>query len=168
MNSIYFRVDETVRFVDVRNPNSTTTIIRPSFLPVVANYTFKGKPFLFKPNRHQSQFKNRIKMGDKRPRALWWLGIDSTTFTSVDEDRYFKQRLEGNMQWNLNMRNLVCSGNKVPHKCSGTFSKKIGFLTFTKNSTFKSLDSQVGPEWDQITSEHHQTRTRTTLQTSDH
>ena len=70
MNSIHFRVDETDRLVEVKNPSSTTTTIKLSFLTDAANYVFKGKLFLFKPNRHESQFKNRIIMANEKPRAL--------------------------------------------------------------------------------------------------
>ena len=55
-----------------------------------------------------------------------------------------QQRAWGNMQWNLNKRDVVCSGNEKPHKCLETFSHKTGYTNVFENLEAQSYSSPNG------------------------
>ena len=55
-----------------------------------------------------------------------------------------QQRAGGNVQWNLNREDVVCSGNEKPHKCLSTLSHKTDYAKVLKNHEVKSHSSPGG------------------------
>ena len=76
-------------------------------------------------------------------RTLKWSGINLTACGGVNTDRCLSKGLGGNMQWNLNRGNVVCSGNEKPHKFLELLIIKLAAQTFSKISKQKAIHLQV-------------------------
>ena len=50
----------------------------------------------------------------------------------------------GNVQWNINREDVVCSGNEKPHKCFRTFRHKTGYTNVLENLKVQSHSSPGG------------------------
>ena len=62
----------------------------------------------------------------------------------IQTDASVKGWRGGNMQWNLNREDVVCSGNEKPHKCLRAFSHQTGYTSISKNLEAQSHSSPGG------------------------
>ena len=77
-------------------------------------------------------------------RIVQWSGINSTASRGINTDRCLNKRLGGNVQWNINREDVVCSGNEKPHKCFRTFRHKTGYTNVLENLKVQSHSSPGG------------------------
>ena len=82
-------------------------------------------------------------VGTKR-KTVQWPSINSTVCRGVNTDRCLNKGLGGNMQWNLNREDVVCSGYEKPHECLRTLSHKTGYINILENHEAQSHSSSVG------------------------
>ena len=75
---------------------------------------------------------------------MQWLGVNSTACGGVNTDRYLNKGLMGNVQWNINRGDVICSGNEKPHKRLRTFSHKTGYTNVLENFQAQSHSSLGG------------------------
>ena len=103
------------------------------------------KDFLFRKNCFEQNLKNQTEMVGTKLRTVQWLGITSSACNAgVSTDRCLNKGLGGNVQWNLNRGDVVCSGNEKPHKCLITFSHKTAHTNVLKNLEAQSHSSPGG------------------------
>ena len=72
-----------------------------------------------------------------------WLDVNSTACRGVNTDRCLNKELGGNVQWNLNKRDVVCQGNEKSHKCLKMFSHKAGYKSILENLEAQTIHLQV-------------------------
>ena len=103
-----------------------------------------GKPFFFRQNYFEQNLKNQFEMVGTKRKTVQWPSINSTVCRGVNTDRCLNKGLGGNMQWNLNREDVVCSGYEKPHECLRTLSHKTGYINILENHEAQSHSSLVG------------------------
>ena len=126
-------VDKVDWLIDVNYSSSFTSKVELPFPSNTTNIIFIGKPFLYRQNCFEQKLKNRTEMVGTKLRIVQWSDIYSTTCRGVSKDRCLKKGLGGNLQWNLNKGDVVCSGNEKPHKFLQTFCHKTGYTNILEN-----------------------------------
>ena len=81
-------------------------------------------------------------VGTKR-KTVQWPSINSTVCRGINTDRCLNKGLGGNMQWNLNRGDVVCSGYEKPHECLRTWAIKLAIQTFLKTMKHKVIHLQL-------------------------
>ena len=137
-------VDKVDWLVDVNYSSSFTSKVELPFPSNTTNIIFIGKPFLFRQNCFEQKLKNRTEMVGTKLRTVQWSGINSTACRGVNTGRCLNKGLGGNVQWNLNRGDVVCSGNEKPHKRLRTFSHKTGYTNALENLEAQSNSSPGG------------------------
>ena len=126
--------------VDVKYSSSFTSKVELSFPSNTTNIIFIRKKFFFSQNCFEQNLKNRTKMVVTKLRTVQSSGINSIACRRVNTGRYLNKELEGNVQWNLRMGDVVIE----PHKCLRTFSYKTGYTNVLENLKAQSHSSPGG------------------------
>ena len=87
------------------------------------------------------KFKNRTEMVGTKLRTVQWLGAHSTICRGVNTNRCLNKGLGGNVQWNLNRGDVVCSGKEEPHKRLRTLNHKFSYTNVLENLEAQSYSS---------------------------
>ena len=123
--------------------SSFTSKVELSFPSNTTNIIFIGKPFLFRQNFFERNFKNQTEMVGTKLRTVQWSSINSTTCRGVNTGRCLNKGLGGNMLWNLNRGMWSAQEMKNHINLLELLATELAIQTFLKTLKNKAIHLQV-------------------------